>query len=229
METLLKLSIIIAVASLAFLGSSYIKFTANAKIPEVSSTFVASDNNIAAIDDSTGAPQLDADYLLAADKDAFAEVSEETIDPNGFYLRIDKIGLFKPVVFNVDPREKDIYVESWEQGISHGMFTATPDQIGITYLFAHAISDKDSAPQENAWFSYLDQLEEGDEIIVYYGGTKYTYVASEFLVVSPESTGFYTGVAPVQKLRMQYCGPPTGSLASRTLVDALLVNAEPVS
>ncbi|KXK27404.1 MAG: Sortase family protein [candidate division WS6 bacterium OLB20] len=229
METLLKISVIFAIASLAFLGASVIQFSTKQQ-PALNNTFVASGSNIAAIDATqTGAGQLDADYLIAADKDVFAEVTEDTIDPQGFYLRIDKIGLFKPVVLNVDPRDKQLYVNSWEQGISHGMFTATPDQIGITYLFAHAVGDETRAVEENAWFTYLDQLENGDEIIVYYKGYKYTYVTSEFFEVSPQATGFYTGASPVSKLRMQFCGPPRGSLAMRTLVDALLLTKEPVS
>ena len=61
---------------------------------------------------------------------------------------------------------------------------------------------------------------------MYYKNKKYTYEVVEVRFVDPSSTGFYTGVAPVSKVRLQYCGPPTGSLASRTLVDALLVNTE---
>jgi len=206
-----------------------IKVQSQQVTPQLSNTFVASEGSIASIDEDSQPAPLDRDYLIAADNDAFATVSEDTLDPNGFYLRIDSIGLFKPIVFNVDPRVKEEYVTSWEEGISHGMFTATPDQIGITYLFAHAVSNTDKAVQENAWFTYLDQLSVGDEVIVYYQGMKYTYVASEFLIVSPEATGFYTGVSPVAKLRMQYCGPPTGSLDSRILVDALLLSSEPIS
>jgi len=156
----------------------------------------------------------------------FKEYSEDSIDKNAFYIRIDKINLFKYVVKDVDPRYQEVYVKSWESGVSHGKFTAYPDQIGITYLFAHAVSNKAEAVNQNAWFTYLDELEIGDEVIVYYAAKKYTYSVSDIKIVSPNATGFYTGASPVSLLRMQYCGPPTGSLNSRTLVDAVLINTK---
>jgi sortase (surface protein transpeptidase) len=156
------------------------------------------------------------------------EYSESTIKKDGFYLRIDKISLFKQIIKDVDPRDKETYTDSWKYGVSHGMFTATPDQVGITYLFSHAVSDKTWAMDNNAWFSYMDQLIVGDDVIVYYQSKKYTYKVNEILVVSPGATGYYTGTSPVSKVRMQFCGPPTGSINSRTLVDAVLVNTEAV-
>lgn len=152
---------------------------------------------------------------------AFNEFDETTIDPLGFYLRIDKVDLFKKIIKDVDPRYEETYKKSWEYGISHGKFTSTPEKIGITYLFAHAVSNKTKALDSNAWFTYLDELTIGDEIIVYYEGKKYYYEVSEIFPVSPSATGFYTGASSISKIRLQYCGPPTGSLKSRTLVDAI--------
>ncbi|MEI7579316.1 MAG: sortase [bacterium] len=174
------------------------------------------------LEDSMSAPYLQN----ANDTQTFNEFTESTIDPQGFYIRIDKIKLFKAVVKDVDPRYKDIYVKSWEKGVSHGKFTAYPDQIGITYLFSHALGNKETAVYQNAWFSNMDQVNMGDEVIIYYQGKKYFYEVDEIRAVDPDATGFYTGNAPVAKLRMQFCGPPTGSLNKRTLVDALLVNTE---
>ena len=162
-------------------------------------------------------------------KKVFNEFTEQTIDKNGFYLRIDKINLFKRVIPNVDPRDQGLYVDSWNYGISHGEFTSTPDKIGLTYLFAHATSNKADALDQNAWFTYMDQVVVGDTVIIYYEGNKYTYIVSEILVVSPDATGYYTGASPVSMVRMQFCGPPTGSLNARTLVDALLVTTEPIN
>lgn len=167
---------------------------------------------------------IDKSYLNNNGANIFAEFNENQIDANGFYLRIDKLGLFKAIVPDVDPRYKEEYVASWEQGVSHGKFTSKPDKIGTTYLFSHAVSNINNAEAENAWFSTMDKLAEGDEVIVYYQGKKYTYAVSEIIVVNPDATGFYTGAAPVQKLRMQFCNPPIGSLAKRTLVDALLID-----
>jgi len=156
----------------------------------------------------------------------FNEYTENTIDKNGFYLRIDKIDLFKRIIENVDPRNKTEYIDSWNYGISHGKFTSTPDKIGITYLFSHAVSNKAEAGESKAWFTYMDMVKVGDEVIIYYKSKKYTYSVTEVLVVKPTDTGFYTGASPVPKVRMQFCGPPTGSLDSRTLVDAVLLRTD---
>lgn len=192
---------------------------ANAGI-DTEHVFISSQKNIEALN----ANETELSSLELANK-AFKEFSEDTIDKDGFYLRIDKIGLFKRIIENVDPRYKEEYVDSWNYGVSHGKFTSTPDKIGITYLFSHATGNKETAADQKAWFSYMDELLIGDEVIVYYKGNKYTYNVSELIIVDPSATGFYTGSSPVAKVRMQFCGPPTGSLAKRTLVDAILIDS----
>jgi sortase (surface protein transpeptidase) len=186
-------------------------------------TFVPSSSNISQIDQNIN--PLDENKISTI---KFSDFNESTIDKNGFYLRIDKIGLFKQIIENVDPRYKEEYVESWDYGISHGKFTSTPDKIGLTYLFAHAISDKSKAESNKAWFSNMDKLSNNDQIIIYFKGIKYIYEVSLIQAVSPKATAFYTGASVVPMVRMQYCGPPTGSLESRTLVDALLINQQQI-
>ena len=189
----------------------------------LNNTFIPSEKNISEINQD-----INVENVLKQSTNNFNDYSESTIDKNGFYLRIDKIGLFKMIIENVDPRVKDEYTDSWNYGISHGKFTSTPDKIGLTYLFAHAIGDKALAESKNAWFSNLDQLTNNDQVIVYYAGIKYYYEVSLIQAVSPKSTAFYTGASVVPMIRMQYCGPPTGSLDSRILVDALLVSQEQI-
>ncbi len=149
-------------------------------------------------------------------------LAEDNIDKNGFYIRIDKINLFKPVVKNVDPRYKEVYVESWKTGVSHGKFTSTPEKIGNVYLFAHSVSDVSKMNEENAWFTEIDLLSENDEIILYYEGKKYSYQVSKIYSVEPTATGVYTGVSSVPKVTLQTCGPPRGSINSRYMVEGLL-------
>ena len=226
LNIILKISFGFALVSFMFFALSLLEVKTKAQI-FAPNTFVPSEGLKEEKEAKSILDSLAEPYLSDANSTkTFSEFTEDSIDPNGFYLRIDKIDLFKAIVQDVDPRYKDEYVESWNKGVSHGKFTATPDQIGITYLFSHAVSNSRNALDENAWFTHMDDLVEGDEVIIYYKGTKYTYEVSEIHIVTPEATGFYTGVAPVQKVRMQFCGPPTGSLASRTLVDALLISEE---
>jgi len=183
---------------------------------KVEKTFIASDESISEV-----AGDNDLGYGVTN-----TGLSEGNIDKNGFYINIPRINLFKPIVKNVDPRYKEVYQESWKTGVSHGKFTALPDQIGNVYLFAHAVNDASKMNKENAWFSLIDELSESDQVIVYYKGQRYTYQVSRIYTVSPSATGVYTGVSPVPKVTMQTCGPPRGSVSSRYMVEALQVYVE---
>lgn len=181
---------------------------------KVEKTFIASDESISEV-----AGEDDLGYGVTN-----TGLTEGNIDKNGFYINIPMVNLFKPVVKNVDPRYKEVYQESWKTGVSHGKFTALPDQIGNVYLFAHAVNDVKKMNTENAWFSRIDELSESDQIIIYYKGQKYIYQVSRIYTVSPSATGVYTGVSPVPKVTMQTCGPPRGSVSSRYMVEALQVS-----
>ncbi len=225
MKTFMKIMFLLSLVAAIFVAMR--EFDIPTRVLAASNVFIPSsslfEQDYASLEESLSAP-----YLQSANfNKVFDEFSEQTISSDGFYLRIDRINLFKAVVKDVDPREKEQYVKSWEKGISHGMFTSTPDKIGMTYLYSHAVSNDNRALDENAWFTHMDEVQLGDEVVVYYDGMKYTYQVSDIKVVSPDATGFYTGVAPVATLRMQFCAPPQGSLERRTLVDALLISAEP--
>jgi sortase (surface protein transpeptidase) len=225
-RTYIKYSLYFAIASVCFYLTIYFEVFSLFNINNVQA-FIPSKSNISILEKLNLDGSLSESYLQNLEpSDLLDQFTEQTIQKDGFYLRIDKINLFKAIVINVDPRYKETYEQSWNYGVSHGKFTALPDQVGITYLFSHATSNPNNIAKENAWFSTMDKLVLGDEVIVYYKGKKYTYEVSELIVVNPDATGFYTGSAPIQKLRMQYCGPPTGSLGKRTLVDAILINVE---
>ena len=179
-------------------------------------------NSFLASEDSIAKTAQESAYIPA---NIPSVLTESNLDRKAFYIRIDKIGLFKPIVKNVDPRFKEEYQNSWETGVSHGKFTALPDQIGNTYLFAHAVSDERFIEANNAWFSLIDQLENDDEIIIYYEGKKYIYQVSRIYFIKPSDTSVYTGVSPVAKVTLQTCGPPRGSVDSRYMVEALLVSS----
>lgn len=183
---------------------------------KVENTFLASDASISEIAGENG-----SGYGVVN-----TGLNESNINKDGFYIRIDRVDLFKPVVRNVDPRYKEVYVESWKTGVSHGKFTALPDQIGNVYLFAHAVSNEKNIEKENAWFTKIDELIENEEIVVYYKSKKYTYQISRIYTVDPSATGVYTGVSPVPKITLQTCGPPRGSISSRYMVEGLQMSVE---
>jgi LPXTG-site transpeptidase (sortase) family protein len=214
LKFLLKFAFVFTLVFILYTFIYHYKVNSEKQI-SISNTFLASEEDINEISSQDG-----SGYGVGNEN-----LSEENINKDGFYIRIDEIDLFKPVVKNVDPRYKEVYVESWKTGVSHGKFTALPDQIGNVYFYAHAVSDVSRLESENAWFTRTDELVEGDDIIVYYSGKKYTYQVSRIYTVSPSATGVYTGVSPVPKVTLQTCGPPRGSLSSRYMVEALQISA----
>jgi sortase (surface protein transpeptidase) len=224
MKTIIFVLLLGIVIFLLYNGGYITMFVSKANL-ELEGVFVPSRRNIEEIDDSSAA---NTSFPGLEIRNNFVDFSEASMSRNGFYLRIDKVNLFKFIVQDVDPRYKDEYVESWKYGISHGKFTSTPNRVGITYLFAHAVSNPADVFIENAWFTYLDKLELDDEIIIYYQGMKYTYAVSAIRFVKPDATGFYTGASAISKVRLQFCGPPTGSLDYRTLIDGILVSSEKI-
>ena len=215
LKIILKFTVILILVFIIYTFFYHYQVSSRPRV-SVENTFLASDEEISEI-----AQQDGSGYGVVS-----TGLSEENIDKNGFYIRIDRINLFKPIVKNVDPRYKEIYVESWKTGVSHGKFTALPDQIGNVYLFAHAVSDESRVESENAWFTKADELVENDSIIIYYQGKRYSYQVSRIYTVSPTATGIYTGVSPVPKVTLQTCGPPRGSLSSRYMVEGLQVSVE---
>jgi len=222
MRAVLKLLFIVIILALLVLGFNSIVLNSYAT-SQLSNTFVASSTNLDKIETNQNNVVVPSNSAKT-----YSEFTEQTINKSGFYIRIDKIGLFKQVVKDVDPKYQEVYVKSWETGVSQGKFTAYPDQIGITYIFGHAVGDKSKALEQNAWFSNLDQLVQNDKIVLYYDYYKYTYSVTEIRIVSPDATGFYTGASPVAMVRLQYCGPPTGSLNFRTLIDGILISKEKI-
>ncbi len=214
-KVILKFSFIFTIVFIVYTLIYHYQVNSKQKI-DVENTFLASDDQISEIANENG-----SGYGVIN-----TGLSESNINKDGFYIRIDRIDLFKPVVKNVDPRYKEVYVESWKTGVSHGKFTSLPDQIGNVYLFAHAVSDASRMEGENAWFTKIDGLVENDDVIVYYEGKKYRYQVSRIYTVDPSATGVYTGVSPVPKITLQTCGPPRGSTASRYMVEGLQISVE---
>lgn len=149
---------------------------------------------------------------------------ESTTD---FEITIPKIELQKTVIPNVDPRDENIYKEAFKQGVAHGLGTKFPDEIGNTYLYAHSTKKVEDIEKNAGWFTRIDELEIGDEIVINYGQNKYIYSIASREIVDPRATGVYTSYAPVQMLTLQTCYP-RGEITERIIYKALLVEATPL-
>lgn len=121
-------------------------------------------------------------------------------------IKIPKIGVDAVVVEGVE-------VEDLKKGPGHYPDTALPGQLGNMVISGHRTT-------YGAPFYRLDELEPGDEIIVYDAQGPYTYLVSETKIVLPTEIGV---IAPSTdaRLTLTTCHPRF-SAAKRLIVVAQL-------
>ncbi|MFH1546871.1 MAG: class E sortase [bacterium] len=141
-----------------------------------------------------------------------------------FYIDIPKIGLKKDITSNVDPSDKEEYLDTIERSIAHGMYTALPYvQGGNTYLFAHSKLSENGQTPEGGWFTRIDELTTGDTVTLYLNDNQYTYTVKNRIIVDPLDTSVYTGESMFDghnSLTLQTCWP-RGTTEKRLIVQAI--------
>ncbi len=140
--------------------------------------------------------------------------SSELAPPNfDFSIVIPKIGASAPVVADVDPFNEGEFTKALRKGVAHAKGTSLPGDIGNVYIFAHSTDAFYNVGRYNAVFYLIGKLEEGDEIYLYYKGTKYTYSVFDKMVVDPNALQYLGVIEPnVSTLTLQTCYPPGTSL-----------------
>ena len=61
-----------------------------------------------------------------------------SIPDNQPAIRIEKINAVAPLIFNVDPWNKEEYLEALSNGVAHAKGTFLPGETGTIFLFAHS-------------------------------------------------------------------------------------------
>ena len=140
------------------------------------------------------------------------------IDPE-FSIVIPKINANTKVIKNVDPFDSKIYQQALTQGVAHAKNTATPDQFGNTFIFAHSAGNWYQANQFNAVFYLLNKLEIGDEIIVYYQAKKYNYTVNQNKFIKGSELNYMESKVGQKQLTLMTCWPP-GTTLKRLIIIA---------
>ena len=141
-----------------------------------------------------------------------------------FGVVIEKIGVNAPVIENVPPGNKTKYMSAMRRGVAHAEGTATPNQLGNTYLFAHSSLNFWELGMYATVFNLLRKVEPGDNITVFYKGTRYDYEVYGKEVVSGFNTEPLLRRAEKPILTLQTCHPP-GTTLNRLIVIAKLVHS----
>jgi LPXTG-site transpeptidase (sortase) family protein len=133
-------------------------------------------------------------------------------------ITIPAIYIDEPVVFNVDPNDKNQYTQALKKGIAHASGTAFPDNPGLGYYFAHS-STPEFQNQLNAIFYLLGKLQPNDEIFIWHDSQRYEYKVSKTQITQPEDVGFLNETYSKETIVLQTCWPP-GTTHQRLLVYA---------
>jgi LPXTG-site transpeptidase (sortase) family protein len=130
------------------------------------------------------------------------------IDPL-FSILIPKLGIDEQVVPNVDPDNPNEYLPVLQHAVAHAKGSVLPGDSGVVYLFAHSADNWWDIEHYNAIFYTLNNLSDGDEIVIFYNDRRYNYVVSEKVISDPKDMTYLTAKhAGPQQLVLQTCWPP---------------------
>ncbi|MBM3283951.1 sortase [Candidatus Gottesmanbacteria bacterium] len=134
-----------------------------------------------------------------------------------FGIIIPKVAANAPIYPNVDPSDEKIYLPILEKGVAHAGGTVFPGVTGNIFLFAHSTDNFWNVGRYNAIFYLLKELENGDEVDLFFNGVRYVYRVVNKIVVDPSEVRYLTQTTPYEQLTLQTCWPP-GTTLKRLIV-----------
>lgn len=116
----------------------------------------------------------------------------------------------------------EIFMEELKKWVVRYPWTALPGEVGNAFVFGHSSNYPWIKSEYNDVFALLDNLETGDEIIVYYNQKKYTYNVTDRAKVKPGDVKALESRDPNKKeLSLMTCWP-VGTVLERLLIFAEL-------
>ncbi len=154
--------------------------------------------------------------------DLLTGAKEQVLVPpdSSFSIVIPKIGASAKIIPNVDPSKESEFLPALLKGVAHAAGSVFPGLSGNVYLFAHSSDNFWDAGRYNAVFYLLKDLNEGDEVVIFYQGKRYNYFITGSRIVDAEDISFLTQAKEGnEQLILQTCWPP-GTAWKRLLVFA---------
>lgn len=154
------------------------------------------------------------------------------ITPYENRIVIPKIGKNIPLVDivnqNIEGENElnDIFMKELENGVIRYPGSALPWEAGNSFIFGHSSNFPWLEWNYNDVFALLDNLDDGDEIIVYYEQKKFTYKINRKDVIKPGDVWIIKNKdKSVKELTVMTCWP-IGTTFNRLVVVAELINVE---
>lgn len=136
-----------------------------------------------------------------------------------FSLVVPRLGINSKVTASVTVKDENIYKIALNDGVAHAEDTPFPNEPGTTYIFGHSTNSILNISRYNAVFYPLQYIEEGDDIVVFYGGELFLYKVTEKKLVDAQDIEYLVPQTKEKKLILQTCWPP-GTTWKRLVVIA---------
>lgn len=117
----------------------------------------------------------------------------------------------------------ETFMEELKKWVVRYPWTARPGEVGNVFVFGHSSNYPWVKSEYNEVFALLDQLQDGDEITIYYYQKKYTYKVVDRSIVKPGDVSALNERDPNKKeLSLMTCWP-IGTTLERLIIFAELV------
>lgn len=133
-----------------------------------------------------------------------------------FHLLIPRINVNAPVIADVDGSDKDIYFNTLQEGVAHFKGTAKPGEGSNIFIFGHSSFYAWDPGKYKKVFLKLEELEIGDEIILWHNQKEYQYKISKIIIIEPDQVDVLKPT-PTEQLTLMTCVPP-GTALKRLIV-----------
>lgn len=160
--------------------------------------------------------KVELNYQLEQKTKPVQSTKLEPIDSQ-FGIVIPKIAANAKVVANVDPFNQRQYQQVLTQGVAHARGTVYPGDIGNVFIFSHSSVNFYEASRYNSIFYLLDKMSQGDEIVLYYKGEKFTYKVTDKKIVDASAVQYLKSLGFGRTVTLMTCWP-AGTTWKRLLV-----------
>jgi LPXTG-site transpeptidase (sortase) family protein len=139
-------------------------------------------------------------------------------------IKLEKLN----VQINVDSFDDKSYLPILDKNLGHFKGTSLPDKPGNTFIYGHSANEilaRANTNNPKYAFSFLGNLEIGDEVLLEHGKKTYKYVVQKFRIVQPEDISpIYTNSSE-RILTLMTCWIP-GVGNERLIIQAKLIDEQ---
>lgn len=155
------------------------------------------------------------------EKEKVRELAKEIgLTNTHFSIYIPRINAKSEIIENISAADQKEYLEALKRGVAHASGSVFPGMEGGTFLFAHSTDAPWNIASYNAVFYLLRELDEEDEVFVFFLDKLYKYEVVETHIVEPSDVSWLTESRQGdERLVLQTCWPP-GTTLKRMIVVA---------